>query len=67
MLEHERADLLLVDPERLHGHRYALEDQIHVELDRLSANLAHFKRAPAVTHGYPHPKTPSLDVDHRGR
>ncbi|MBV9509434.1 MAG: hypothetical protein JO303_04025 [Caulobacteraceae bacterium] len=46
---------------------YALEDEVHERLRRFEADCEPIARRAPPVHPYPHPKAPSLDVDHRGR
>jgi hypothetical protein len=46
---------------------YATEDKVRAVLRTAVDTLRPFERTPEVFHIYPHPKTPSLGADHRGR
>lgn len=46
---------------------YALEDQVRTKLDELVDEFSASRFDPPVVHPYPHPRTPSLAADHRGR
>ena len=46
---------------------YELEDRVRDTLDRAVRDLAPFHKQAEAFHLYPHPKTPSLEADHRGR